>query len=387
MTIDSIDIEATLLRTRKLLSEEKNLSPSLLASLETLLLLVTLLFQRLGLNSRNSSKPPSSDINRSKRKSASGHRKAGGQKGHTGKTLEQSSNPDNIKLIKLDRKKLPQGKYHSAGYIQRQVIDIKISKFITEYRVEILENEFGNRFTDEFPANITRPVQYGNTIKALSIYLSQHQLLPYNRIAELFEDQIGLAISVGSIYNFNKEAYEKLEEFESMIKNKLISSNICHADETGINVDGTRLWLHCASNNNWTYFHPHRKRGCEAIDDMGIIPFFKGVLCHDHWKPYFRYLCQHALCNAHHLRELERAWEQDKQKWAKELKGLLLAIHRSIKTSEKGYLSKKQLNKYTVEYETILVKADLECPAPIVCETEKNVAESNVQNQEIYWKG
>ena len=72
-------------------------------------------------------------------------------------------------------------------------------------------------------------------------------------------------------------------------------------------------WLHCASNTSLTVFFAHTKRGIEAMREMGILPFYKGVLCHDHWKPYYRYDCIHALCNAHHLRELERAWEQDDQ--------------------------------------------------------------------------
>lgn len=371
MTIDSFDIEKTLARTRILLEKEKGLSPALLASLETLLLLVTLLFQRLGLNSSNSSKPPSSDINRSKRKSTSCNKKRGGQKGHEGTTLTKDPNPDKIEFIKFDRKKLPTGTYHKAGYEERQVIDISISKLITSYRVEVLEDEFGKRFIADFPDGITRPVQYGDTIKAQSVYLSQHQLLPYNRIAEFFEDQIGLTISAGSIFNFNKEAYDKLQVFEDVQKSKLMTSDLCHVDETGINIDGSRFWLHCASNRSWTYFHPHQKRGCEAIDYMGIIPNFRGVLCHDHWKPYFRYLCQHALCNAHHLRELERAWEQDKQKWAKEMKGLLLKIHQNIKTSKNMHLTKKQIYEYTSNYATILAQAEIECPAPITLKSEK----------------
>ncbi len=77
-----------------------------------------------------------------------------------------------------------------------------------------------------------------------------------------------------------------------------------HADETGINIGGKRHWLHCASNASLTWFFPHAKRGTEAMDEIGILPFFKGVLCHDHWKPYYNYECIHALCNAHHLREV-----------------------------------------------------------------------------------
>jgi transposase len=88
-----------------------------------------------------------------------------------------------------------------------------------------------------------------------------------------------------------------LESFETMSRLKLIEAAPAHADETGINVNGKRLWLHCFSTDLWTLLFPHEKRGSEAMDEMGILPGFKGILCHDHWKPYFTYACLHALCN------------------------------------------------------------------------------------------
>lgn len=145
--------------------------------------------------------------------------------------------------------------------------------------------------------------------------------MPYNRAQEYFTEQLQIPISQGSIFNFNQEAFERLTEFSLITKEKLISSSRIHADETGINIDGKRHWLHCVSNDMWTDFFPHQKRGCEAMDERGILSQFKGVLCHDHWKPYYRYVDSlHALCNAHHLRELTRAYEQDGQEWASKMR-------------------------------------------------------------------
>jgi len=124
---------------------------------------------------------------------------------------------------------------------------------------------------------------------------------------------MGIPISAGTINHFNKDAFERLESFETWVKSKLSASPLIHSDETGINIGGDRRWLHNVSNDSFTYLYPHLKRGCEAMDEMGILPTYQGILCHDHWKPYFKYGCLHALCNAHHLRELERAVEQDKQ--------------------------------------------------------------------------
>jgi len=104
---------------------------------------------------------------------------------------------------------------------------------------------------------------------------------------------------------------------------------VVHADETGINIGGKRRWLHNASSNHWTLFYPHSKRGADAMDEIGVLPNFHGTLVHDHWKPYYLYRCIHALCNAHHLRELTHAFEEDEQRWAKDMRDLLLAINEA----------------------------------------------------------
>ena len=363
MKIEEIDVTTTIENTRNLLAEDQQVSPALKASIELLLLLVTLLLNRLGLNSNNSSKPPSSDPNREKKKKVPSDRKPGGQKGHNGTTLKKVSDPDVIKEIKLDTETLPKGKYKIVGYDSRQIIDIDISQVVTEYRAQILEDANGKRYTASFPEGVNRPVQYGVNVKAHSVYMSQYQLIPYNRIEETFRDQAEIPLSSGSIYNFNEEAYEKLKVFEDILKTKLIDSDLCHVDETGINIDGKRHWLHCVSNAQGTYFLPHKKRGVEAMNEMGILPDFEGVLCHDHWKPYFRFECLHSLCNAHHLRELERAWEQDKQEWARDIRELLLQINTAVDDAG-GKLTAEDSLKYRTAYQDLLEKGEKECPPP-----------------------
>ena len=136
------------------------------------------------------------------------------------------------------------------------------------------------------------------------------------------------------------------------------------ATRPGINVDGKRQWLHCVSNERWTLFYAHAKRGTEAMNTKGVLPQFKGILCHDHWKPYYQYTaCLHALCNAHHLRELERAYEQDNQQWAKEMQVLLQTILKDVK-SNGGVLPAEQIEHYTERYRNLLKQAEIECPPP-----------------------
>jgi len=256
LKVDNIDVIATVTKVQELLAAEENLSPAFRSTLEVLLLVVQLLINRLNLNSRNSSKPPSSDPNRNKgnkgNKDDTSNKNPGGQSGRVGSTLRQIEDPDDIKTLDVDRSSLPHGHYHEVGYERRQVFDIDISRIVTEYRAQILEDEYGKRFTAPFPEHVTKAVQYGNGVKVQAVYLSQYQLIPYQRVQEYFRDQLGLPISPGSIYNFNQQAFELLEQFELNVINKLLASPILHADETGINIGGKRRWLHCLSNEHWT---------------------------------------------------------------------------------------------------------------------------------------
>lgn len=364
MKIENIDVNKTLEKARELLEHEKSISPAFKTILEVLFLVITVLMNRFGLNSKNSSKPPSDDKNREKKsKKDPLGKKPGGQVGHKGKNLRPVENPDEIKVIKLDKKTLPKGQYHEAGYDARQVINIHLSRHVIEYRAQILKDQKGNQFVASFPANLTRPVQYGQDLKAHAVYLSQFQLLPYHRTEDYFKEEMDIPVGVGSLYNFNQEAYGLLEKFDAFVKKRLIASSLLHVDETGINVNSKTAWIHVAANELWTYFFPHEKRGSIAMDDIGILPTFKGTLCHDHWKPYFIYQCIHSLCNAHHLRELQRAFEQDNQSWALLMKELLIEINKATKEAG-GSLVEKTANEYCEKYRAILIAGKIECPLP-----------------------
>jgi transposase len=364
MKLENIDIEVTIEKVRNLVREDKQLSAGLKSMIELLILIITLLANRLNLNSTNSSNPPSSDPNRKKQPKPKTGKKPGGQKGHVGKTLEKVDDPDNIELIEVDRRKLPIVRYREVGFDTRQVFDIDISRVVTEYRAQIIEDDNGNRFVATFPEGVTKAVQYGTSLKSHSVYMSQYQLVPYNRIQDHFADQLNIPISEGSIFNFNKEAFHLLTDFEIWVKDNLASSDLAHADETGINIGGKRHWLHCVSNGYCTLYYPHKKRGTDAMNDMGILPNFQGVLCHDHWKPYYKFDCTHALCNAHHLRELTRAWEQDCQHWAKNMKNLLETINIKVNDAG-GALDAQESQKYRIKYRALLKEAEIECPEPI----------------------
>ena len=152
-------------------------------------------------------------------------------------------------------------------------------------------------------------------------------------------------------------------KYESLVKSHLVSRPLLHADETGININGKLLWLHTVSDDLWTMYFPHTKRGTEAIKAMGILENFQGILCHDHFKSYFKLKCTHALCNAHHLRELERAWEHDGHRWAKKMQDLLLEINEAT-TKAGGCLTEEAAKSCRKRYRNTLTRGDKECPPP-----------------------
>jgi transposase len=145
-----------------------------------LLLLVALLLNRMTINSQNSRNPPSTDPNRKKSsKKGKINRKPGGQKGRNGITLQPVADPDEVEILAIDRRTLPKGsRYREVGHESRQVIDIDIARFVTEYRAQILEDDQGNRFVASFPDEVKRPVQYGPNLKANAAYMSQYQTDP-----------------------------------------------------------------------------------------------------------------------------------------------------------------------------------------------------------------
>jgi transposase len=363
LKINVEEIRSKVEQIKSLLREETAISPALLVAIETLLLVITILLDQVGLNSRNSSKPPSDDPNRQKKTRTGNGNKPGGQKGHPGSNLKPSDDPDEIVILNVDQSTLPHGVYREDGFESRQVFDVNITVNITEYRAQVLIDQQGKRWVAPFPQDVVAHVQYGSSVKASAVYMSQSQLIPYNRVEEQFSDQFQLPLSAASVFNFNKDAFDRLAPFELWAKEKLLVAPLLHADETGINIASKKHWLHSLGTDRLTLFHAHAKRGSEGMDDMGVLPLFQGILCHDHWSPYFQYGGDHALCNAHHLRELEWAAEQEKQAWAKKFQELLKeACH--AKNLSTGCPDPATAQQFRERYRQILADAETECPPP-----------------------
>lgn len=310
------------------------------ATLPALTARVKALEDRLALDSHNSSKPPSSDVGRPppaprslRPPPGTSGRRSGGQPGHPGTTRRLVETPDRLVLHRplvatcgACGQGLGGGTERVADE-RRQVVDLPpLALEVSEHRVvHVACPGCGSETAGAFPVGVTHPVQYGDRLKAVSVYLHAYQLLPYDRTCQLLEDLFGAAPAEGTLQAAETTCFAGLAAVETAIATALQQAVVGHFDETGVRVDGHREWLHVASTPTLTHYGIHPKRGRDATDALGILPAFTGTATHDAWAPYFTYAdCQHALCNAHLLRELIFLYEQDRQLWADELATLLV---------------------------------------------------------------
>ena len=86
MKLENIDVKETIEKAKASIKNDKNISSTTKTVFELLVVLITILVNRLNLNSSNSSKPPSTDKDKKKKKRKKSNNKPGGQKGHQGST-------------------------------------------------------------------------------------------------------------------------------------------------------------------------------------------------------------------------------------------------------------------------------------------------------------
>lgn len=331
---------------------------------------------RLAKDSHNSSKPPSSDPPFRKppprsQRVVSG-RQPGGQKGHKGATRALVDNPDHRIVIPLEGS-CECGRCQSEIPVEctperRQVVELIVRSEVTEYRTVIGTCACGRTRRSDFPEEVRAPVQYGPSVSAFAVYMTQYQLLPVERTATMLDELAGIAISPGTICNAVETAAERLEAPVLAIREALVAAPIAHADETGIRVGKALHWLHALSTASLTAYFVHAKRGAEALAAFGLLIRFFGVLVHDHWRAYAMFDCLHAFCNAHHLRELIAVAETvpSQKPWAEDMIALLCEANAlTIEARAAGFaaLSGPTVHDIQTRFDRILKVAQARNPA------------------------
>jgi transposase len=254
---------------------------------------------------------------------------------------------------------------------RRQVIDLPV------VRAQVVEHQAetrgcpgcGQATTAPFPADVRAPIQYGPGVATLAVYLHQEHLLPVERTGRVLSEVYACPISNGTLERMVADCADAVAEIVAAIKQAVIAAAIVHVDETGLSLTGKNAWLHVASTDQLTWYATHPKRGQEALDALGVLPTVRGRVVHDGLWSYWHYeQCSHALCNAHHLRELTFVEEHLKQTWAGQLKTLLLEIKEAADRARADglpALPPGDQHRWTVRYTDLVAEGlRLNPPAP-----------------------
>ena len=337
----------------------------------------------LNLNSSNSSIPPSKDpLNKKIKKDRNSREKTGklpgGQPGHPGKTLLPKNVPDDV----IDYK--PEICSHCSSILstnnqefveERQEVEIPVvqAQYIA-HRIFSCTCPWCNCLNEgEFPPHITQKIQYGFRLTAFVAYLAAYQLIPVKRLTETLTDLLGCPISQGTVINMTQRVSSNLDGFVETVKNLLINSPVIHNDETGAKKGKEKRWLHVACTPLITLYGIFSSRGKEAIDSLGILPNYLGVVVHDFWGPYINYPCKHAYCNAHIIRELTRVDDETGQKWAVKLRSLLVKAKKisELYHSDDRLVPADRLKRLQQSYLQLVAEGFSDNPPPPVPEEKR----------------
>jgi transposase len=317
-------------------------------------------------NSGNSSKPPSSDGLKKKTQSLrkpSG-KKSGGQPGHKGHTLKAVAKPDQVELHRVKECRHCHASLEEVaveGHEKRQVFEVPPVRIqVTEHQAEIKACPNCHQKTvGEFPDAVTQPVQYGSGLKAQLVYFNQYQFVPLERTVEIIEALYGHTVSEAAIIEACAQTSKQVAPINLAAKEELkVTEEPVGFDETGGRIVSKLWWLHVACTTQLTYYEAHEKRGCKALDQIGILPKRKGAAVHDGYRSYYQYEdALHVLCNGHHLRELKFIQERYQQSWAFDMEKLLLEIKKTVEEAQPAanHLSAQPIADFEARYDAIVI--------------------------------
>jgi transposase len=252
-----------------------------------------------------------------------------------------------------------------VGFERRTRIDIIFEKVVTHIDAQIKRcPRCQTRTKGQFPADMSGPLQYGPGIKAYALNLLIAQMIALKRVQQMVRMLIGQAIAESTLLKHMLQLHRALADWEQSAIDQVLEMPALHVDETSLRVDKKNHWIHVCSSGDITLKFLHSKRGCEAIEAIGIIPRYNGVVIHDCWASYLSYdHCAHGLCGSHLLRELTFIVDANGYAWAKNMKRLLQETCHRVAKRKRKKLTAREYKNLQKRYRNILTRGEKELPS------------------------
>lgn len=355
---------------------------ALLVQIGELTAQVQALVLRLGKDSSNSSKPPSSD-GPGRRPRGGSSRKASGrrpgkQPGDPGTALRLVDDPDERIPIPA-----PAACRCGTSLLERDVVGVRRRQVhdlpeipdpvVTEYRAEVkCCPDCRSEVVGQFPAGVNAPATYGPeiTTRVADVVVGHH--VPVRRSTILVMELLGMQVSTGFAASLRGRAAALIRDggFLAAVKKLLATAPVVHADETFARADGATTYVHVACTEHLTLMHTG-DRSAATIDAGGVLPALGAgqVLVRDGYIGYTHLTdVLHAWCGAHLLRDLRGIHEADpaSQLWAKAMADTLLEAHRIATTARaqgRDELTAAELRTIDRLYTGALARARIDNPA------------------------
>jgi transposase len=250
------------------------------------------------------------------------------------------------------------------GHERRTRIDIIFEKVVSHVDAQIKQCPGCQSQTKgRFPADMHGPLQYGAGIKAYILNLLIAQMISLKRVQQSIRTLIGLAVSEATILKYVIRLHQALEKWEQDAIEQILAMPAMHVDETSLRVDRRNHWIHVCASGDITLKFLHSKRGREAIDAIGVIPRYGGVVIHDCWASYLTYdHCDHGLCGSHLLRELVFIIDTNGYAWATNMKRLLQETCATVAQRKRKKLTRNEYKNLQKRYRNILTRGGKELP-------------------------
>ncbi len=337
--------------------------------------------EQLNKNSRNSSKPPSSDglkkppVKKDRSLREKSGKKQGAQNGHDGSCLSVVSDPDvTVDHMHSDCGHCPKCAeclLNASVKETRHEIDAVVAVNVTAHNLIVVPDcpVHGTAKAGSFPADIKAAVQYGKNLQAMVTAFNTVGAVSVNRTHEILSSVFNIPLATRTIKSMVARCADTLKGTHEKIRQIMIELGVFHCDETGTRVDGKTWWVHNASDHLFTYLTINQKRGQAGMEEAGVLPYARGIIVHDCWGSYWKYKdVTHAICCAHLLRELNGVIDNHpEQTWAPRFRKLLLDMKKvrdKVLRKGKDEVSYYHLHKFDKEYDDIIETAYAENPLP-----------------------